>query len=189
MTFLRSGQQFRGIQLPSSGAYSPWDIELTIRVANLDEGFFSGVLKASNIPNSRSHVSTLFTAQIVDGIRSSFLTVGENCDPATDLIYWSKFQRFQNLFPQILDRGLLMRNSEQLSEILQNSQSIYFRLKERAFLELDREVDLTIAGFYFAEYVKGSGTIQAMYHDPKARPGQTMKLSPVVQSFQEVSFL
>ncbi|KAL0207887.1 hypothetical protein P9112_010474 [Eukaryota sp. TZLM1-RC] len=191
MSFLRPSQRFHGFQLPDASTSpdpsSHWKVSFEIRHASIhDKGSFSGIMSAI-IPsiNRFRDIKTLYVADIVDGIHHSFLTTQTPSVPGTrtDLRNWTLFESFDTLCSNLnSDRSEVFNTSPLLASALHNYPYIFFRIKELSFIDADHSMTqgLTIDGFYYAQYDKSNGKITAYYFDARARPGQVMRLEPVV---------
>ncbi|KAL0240831.1 hypothetical protein GEMRC1_006067 [Eukaryota sp. GEM-RC1] len=173
-SYLRPGQVFRGCQIPG-GSKANWDVELSIRESNTLG--FSGVLK-STIPTHQA-VYTLFHAELIDGIHTSFFTTNQKSNPTEDIQHWSRFKTFKDHFGTT-SKAKLFAPSAELADALTRCPGLFFRIEELCFLQSVHSAEhLTIEGFYFAQYSKSSGAIEGYYYERRARPGQKLQLRPV----------
>ena len=167
-----SGEQQVTILLLKSEA---WKVTATIQSYDPHKGIMTGIMKARDVPEAESPVTTFFEGEIIDNINFSFFSTEAMSSLATDLQFWSKFPSFKDIKSEVVTQG-------GRSVALATHPYVYMRWKERFFIgsnggKTEGGGRLTIAGFYYVCLNRVDGTIEGWYFDKSGPLEQKLKLA------------
>lgn len=130
-------------------------------------------------------VVTSFEGCIVDGRRIRFTTNAWGADARIDALHWSGLPGYAAAAAAIMDGNapdgdfVFMRWKETRFISADPASGGACDAEQRQHLGVDMPAGVTITGFYYVCLHAVTGTIHALYYDPRCRPFQRLVMHPV----------